>query len=129
VHLAYGIDLITEHIKFLTGEEWNLRRTHSHTATARLLVPERDGILEWIAGHSRAAAIPGVAEVKLYVEPKMPIVRKGDSRDLFGHVIAASPSRAETEAILQRAVDLIHWSIKPFAIAGEERSAAISRMT
>ncbi|TIW38444.1 MAG: hypothetical protein E5V61_32105, partial [Mesorhizobium sp.] len=62
----------------------------------------------------RAAALPGVAEVKLYVEPKTPIVRKSDYRDYLGYVLVASPSLAQTEAILQRAVNLIDWSITPF---------------
>ncbi|RWK73438.1 MAG: hypothetical protein EOR45_33920, partial [Mesorhizobium sp.] len=119
VHLAYGVDLVTEHIKLVIGNEWNLRRRHSHTAAARSLVPDRDGTLEWIDGGSQAAAVPGVAEVKLYVEPKTPIVRKGDDRDWIGHVIAASPSVAQTEAILQRAVDLIDWSITSFPTCDE----------
>ncbi|TWI17268.1 biotin carboxylase [Mesorhizobium tianshanense] len=114
VQLAYGIDLVTEHIKLVIGEEWDLRKRHSHIAAWRSLLPDRDGILDWIDGDSLAAAVPGVAEVKFYIEPKEPIVRKGDYRDSLGYVIAISPSRAQTEAILQRAVDLIDWSIIPF---------------
>ncbi|RWC27081.1 MAG: ATP-grasp domain-containing protein [Mesorhizobium sp.] len=113
VQLAYGIDLVTEHIKLAIGEEWNLRRRHSQTAAARFLVPDRDGTLDWIGGDSQAAAVSGVAEVRFYVQPNTAIVRKGDFRDCFGHVIAASSSLPCTEAILQRAVDLIHWSITP----------------
>ncbi|RWE91175.1 acetyl-CoA carboxylase biotin carboxylase subunit family protein [Mesorhizobium sp.] len=128
IQLAYGIDLITEHIKLVIGDEWDLRRRHSHTAAARILVPDRDGTLDWIDGGSQAAGVPGVAEVKFYVESKMPIVRKGDYRDSIGHVIAASPSHAETEAVLQRAVDLIGWSITPFPSSTEtEQSADPSR--
>ncbi|RWB93758.1 MULTISPECIES: acetyl-CoA carboxylase biotin carboxylase subunit family protein [unclassified Mesorhizobium] len=127
VQLAYGIDLITEHIKLVIGDQWNLRRKHSLTAAARILVPDRDGTLDWIGGDSRAAAISGVAEVKFYVEPKTPIVRKGDSRDWIGHVIAASPSPTRTDAILQRAVDLIDWSITPFpTLREQEQSAALT---
>lgn len=114
VKLAYGVDLITEHIKLVIGEECNLRRSHSHTAAARILVPNRDGILETIGGDSLAVAVPGVTEVKFSVEPKTSIVRKGDYRDKIGHVIAASSNVARTKAILQRAVDFIDWSIKPF---------------
>ncbi|OWK21284.1 hypothetical protein AJ88_19335 [Mesorhizobium amorphae CCBAU 01583] len=114
VQLAYGIDLVTEHIKLVIGDQWNLRKRQSQTAAVRFLVPDRDGILDWIDGHSRAAALSGVAEVKLYVEPKTAIVRKGDYRDTIAHVIAASQGLAQTEAILQRAVDLIDWSITPF---------------
>ncbi|RVD44687.1 MAG: ATP-grasp domain-containing protein [Mesorhizobium sp.] len=120
VQLAYGVDLITEHIKLVIAGEWNLRRRHSHNAAARILVSDRDGTLDWIGGGSQAAAVPGVVEVKLYVQPKTPIVRKGDYRDKIGHVIAASPSRARTQAALQRAVDLIRWSITSFPTIGKQ---------
>ncbi|MFC3326116.1 ATP-grasp domain-containing protein [Mesorhizobium cantuariense] len=113
VQLAYGVDLVTEHIKLVIGDECDLRRRHSHIAAWRNLIPDRDGTLDWIGGDSQAAGVPGVAEVKLHAKPKMPIDRKGDWRDSLGYVIAASPSLAQTEAILQRAVDLIDWSIVP----------------
>ncbi|MER8634240.1 acetyl-CoA carboxylase biotin carboxylase subunit family protein [Mesorhizobium opportunistum] len=119
VQLAYGVDLIAEHIKLVIGDKCDLRRRHSRTAAWRCLNPDRDGILNWIDGDSRAAAIPGVAEVKLHVEPNTPIVRKGDSRDSLGYIIAVSPSRVQTEAILQRAVGSIDWSITPFPSFGE----------
>ncbi|TIL80505.1 MAG: ATP-grasp domain-containing protein [Mesorhizobium sp.] len=121
IQLAYGIDLITEHIKLVIGDEWDLRRRHSQTAAARFLVPDRDGTLDCIGGASRAAAVSGVAEVKLHVEPKMPIIRKGDYRDSIGHVIASSPNLAQTEAILQHAVDLISWSITPFPLFADNK--------
>ncbi|CDX25035.1 conserved hypothetical protein [Mesorhizobium plurifarium] len=114
VQLAYGVDLVTEHIKLVIGDEWNVRRRHSQTAAAWYLVADRDGTLDWIHGDGLAAAVSGVAEVILYVQPKTPIVRSGDVRDCIGHVIATSPVRDRTKAILQRAVDLIHWSITSF---------------
>ncbi|TIL23761.1 MAG: ATP-grasp domain-containing protein [Mesorhizobium sp.] len=115
VKLAYGVDLITEHIKLVIGDEWNLRRMHSQTAAARMLVADGDGILDWIDGDRRAAAVPGVAEVKFYIGPKTRIVRTGDYRDSIGHVITASPTHAWNAGILQRAVDLIDWSITPIS--------------
>ncbi|MES0214108.1 acetyl-CoA carboxylase biotin carboxylase subunit family protein [Mesorhizobium sp. C280B] len=114
VQLAYGVDLVTEHIKLVIGDECDLRKRHSHSAAARFLVADRDGTLDWIAGDSEAAAVSGVAEVKFYARPQTPIVAKGDYRDCLGHVVAASSSSPRTEAILQRAVDLISWSITPF---------------
>ncbi|MER8779539.1 acetyl-CoA carboxylase biotin carboxylase subunit family protein [Mesorhizobium sp. M0977] len=120
VQLAYGVDLVTEHIKLVIGDEWNLRRSHSETAAVRFLVPDRDGTLDWIDGLSLAAAVSGVAKVKLFVEPKTPIVRKGNCLDCIGHVIAVSPDPALTEAILKRAVDLISWSITPFPNAAKK---------
>ncbi|WEX79289.1 acetyl-CoA carboxylase biotin carboxylase subunit family protein (plasmid) [Sinorhizobium numidicum] len=126
VQLAYGVDLVTEHIKLVIGEECDLRKKNSNTAAWRSLLPDRDGVLDWIDGDSRAAAVPGVAEVKLHAKPKAQIVRNGDYRDSMGYVMAATPSRAQTEAALQRAVDLISWSITPFPpIVEQEESAAI----
>ncbi|RWJ01477.1 MAG: ATP-grasp domain-containing protein [Mesorhizobium sp.] len=114
VQLAYGVDLVTEHIKFATGEEWNLSRRHSNVAAARFLIADRDGTLDWINGDGHAAAVPGVDEVELYVNAKTPIIRNGDYRDRIGHVIATSPSLAQTELILERAVNMISSSISPF---------------
>ncbi|MBX4921866.1 MULTISPECIES: ATP-grasp domain-containing protein [Rhizobium] len=114
IELAYGIDLVNEHIKLVIGDECDLRARHSRTAAARFLVPDRDGILDRIEGTGLAAALPGVVDVRLYVAPNTPIVRKGDYQDMIGHVIAASTSPAETKATLQRAVELIGWSITPF---------------
>ncbi|MES0076954.1 acetyl-CoA carboxylase biotin carboxylase subunit family protein, partial [Mesorhizobium sp. M0058] len=111
IELAWGIDLVTEHIKLAIGEETDLRRRHSHIAAARYLVADRDGVLERITRAGLKPSEPGVAEVKFYVEPKAPIIRKGDYRDWIGHVLVASPSHAQSEAILQRAVDSLHWSI------------------
>ncbi|MER9638548.1 acetyl-CoA carboxylase biotin carboxylase subunit family protein [Mesorhizobium sp. M0228] len=124
IELAYGVDLVTEHIKLVIGSEWELRKKHSHVATARFLIPDRDGIFDWIDGDSQAAAVPGIAEVKFHLEPKALIVRKGDYRDCIGYVIAASPSRAGTEVALQRAVNLIAWSIIPFPTLAKSDSAA-----
>ncbi|MDF3218051.1 ATP-grasp domain-containing protein [Mesorhizobium sp. M7A.F.Ca.CA.001.09.2.1] len=119
VNAAWGVDLVTEHIKLAIGDECDSRRRHSHTAAARFLVANRDGTLDWIDGNSQAAAVSGVAEVKFYAALKTPIVRKGDWRDCIGHVIAASPDLAQTEEILQRAIDLINWSITPFPTLGD----------
>ncbi|MER8656216.1 acetyl-CoA carboxylase biotin carboxylase subunit family protein [Mesorhizobium sp. M0847] len=113
VRLAYGIDLITEHLKLVIGQECDLRRRHSRSAAARFLIPDHEGTLDWIKGDDRAAAVSGVMEIKLYVQPMMPIVRRGDYRDCIGHILAVSPSLAQTETILQRAAGLIHWSITP----------------
>ncbi|MER9702411.1 acetyl-CoA carboxylase biotin carboxylase subunit family protein [Mesorhizobium sp. M0146] len=114
VHLACGIDLITEHLKLVIGKECDLRGSHSQTAAARFLIPDHDGTLDWISGQDRAAAVAGVIETKLYLQPKMPIVRKGDYRDCIGHILAVSSDLGQTEAIIQRAAELIHWSITPF---------------
>ncbi|RWJ04006.1 MAG: ATP-grasp domain-containing protein [Mesorhizobium sp.] len=128
VQLAYGVDLVTEHIKLAIGEEWNLSRRQSNVAAARFLIADRDGVLDWISNGDHAAAVPGVAEVALYVNAKTPIVRKGDYQDRIGHVVAASPTRTQTAGILERAVDLIDWSISPFPTLGEKGQSAASHL-
>lgn len=119
VQLAYGVDLVTEHVKLVIGEECDLRKKHSHSAAWRSILPDRDGTLDWISGTSQAAAIPGIAEVELYFGSKTAIVRKGDNQDRIGHVIAVSPNLAQTKAIIQRAIGLINWSIAPFPSTGQ----------
>ncbi|AGS25379.1 ATP-grasp domain-containing protein [Rhizobium etli] len=115
IELAYGVHLISEYIKLISGQEWKLRKSRSYTAVARTLMPERDGTLDWIDGDWRAAAVSGVAEVRILVESKRPIVRRGDHGDRLGYVIAAAPTLADTKGILQHAVGLIKWSITPFS--------------
>ncbi|MDX8529056.1 acetyl-CoA carboxylase biotin carboxylase subunit family protein [Mesorhizobium sp. MSK_1335] len=123
LQLAYGVDLVTEHIKLLLGAKSSLARTQSKAAAVRFLVPYRDGTLDWINGLNLAAASPGVTEVKLFVEPKMPIVRKGNCLDCIARVIAVSPSFSQTKFLLQRAVDLINWSITPFSSIVEQEDS------
>ncbi|MER9658049.1 acetyl-CoA carboxylase biotin carboxylase subunit family protein [Mesorhizobium sp. M0152] len=111
VQLVYGVDLVTEHIKLVIGDEWNLLRSNPQTAVLRLLVPNRDGTIDWT--DLGAADVPGVAEIKFYIKSGTPIIRKGDYRDCIGYVLATSPNIDLTRQILQRAVDLIHLSIMP----------------
>ncbi|MER8511131.1 ATP-grasp domain-containing protein [Mesorhizobium sp. M0894] len=120
VNLAYGVDLVAEHIKLAIGEgnKRTLRRRPSRVAAARILVPDRDGTLNWICDEDRAIAVPGVAELKFDVASQTPIVRKGDYRDRMGYVVVVSPTPARTKATLQRAVGLIKWSITPFPALG-----------
>lgn len=111
VRLAYGINLIAATIKVFIGETPDLRKSRSQTAAARFLIPDRDGVLEWIRDERRARAIPGIAEVEFNVTAGMPIVRTGDLRDVIGHVIATSPTHVQTAASLRQALDRIDWSV------------------
>ncbi|WGR97928.1 ATP-grasp domain-containing protein [Bradyrhizobium sp. ISRA443] len=117
IKLAYGIDLITEHIKLIIGEKCNLRRSRSDTAGARIPIPNRDEIRAAISSDNRAAAALGVTEIKFSIEPKSPIVRTGDYRDKIGYIIAPSPDLGRTKAILQCAADSIDW--RPFPTQGK----------
>jgi len=119
VRAAFGIDLITEHIKLVIGEKSDLRRMHSQTAVARDLLADCDGVVASVRGNHGATAVPGVTEVKLYIKPGMSIVRSGDYRDALGYVVAASPDIEQTRDILQRALNLIDWSITPSLLSAK----------
>ncbi|CDZ41441.1 Phosphoribosylglycinamide synthetase ATP-grasp (A) domain protein [Neorhizobium galegae bv. officinalis] len=128
IQLAYGFDLVKEHIKLVVGGKCDLRRTTSRVAAARFIVSDQDGILETIEGTSSAAAIPGVVDVRFYLPKNAPVIRKGDYRDMIGHVIAASATPAQTKAILQHAIDTIHWSVaSPQLLADRNRQPPFSR--
>jgi biotin carboxylase len=116
IELAYGVDLIKEHIKLAIGDKFDQRAKHLKTAAAWFLVPDHDGIFDHNEGAALAAAAPGVVEARFYIEPGTPIVQKGDYRDMIGHIIAASSSHAQTGAILQRAIELMAWRVTPFPI-------------
>jgi biotin carboxylase len=118
VQLSCGIDLIKEHIKLVIGQDWDLRSKQSCIAAVRHLVADSDGTLEWISGE-RAAAMPGVDEVKFHVRPKTLIIRRGDYLDTLGHVIVASTDRARTQELLQQAVEEVGWLIKPLGTTKE----------
>jgi biotin carboxylase len=126
IELAYGVDLVTEHVNLVIDGESTTRKKRSHVAAARFLNPARDGILDSIKGINWAIAIPGVIEVKLYIAPKCAIVRKGDVSDLIGHVIAVSLTHAETKTILQRAVKAISWSITAFPLRDQVLSDPVA---
>lgn len=122
VKLAYGVDLVAEHIKLVIGQECKLRTSLPQSAAARILIPDRDGILDSIAGETLAAAVQGVTEVHLAFGPKTAIIRRGDCRDRIGHIIAVSPDSSRTKVILQRAAELIDFSITPFSATSEHQS-------
>lgn len=117
VHHAFGIDLIAEHVKLVTGGEPDLSRRRNGTAAARFLVPDRQGKLEWIGGQHRAAAVPDIVEVAIKAWPGMTIRHHGDYRDAIGHIIAASPHHDRTDGALRRAIDLIGWKIQSSPIS------------
>lgn len=121
IRLAHGIDLITETIKLFIGQTPELRKIRSHAAASQFLIPDRDGVLEWIKGERRARAIADIADVQLYVnaKPGRRIVRRRDFSDVIGHVIAASPSPDRTDAALRRALHTIEWSVAPFPRSDE----------
>ncbi|MBY3496386.1 ATP-grasp domain-containing protein [Rhizobium laguerreae] len=113
VQLAYGLDVIEQHISLVIGEECDLHKSRSRVAAAHFFVPDRDGTLAHIRGTDLAEIVPGIAEVRFYVDPGVSLVRKGDYLDIIGHVIAASTDPAEAEAILHRALNLVDWAVAP----------------
>lgn len=113
VQLAYGMDIIEQHIKCAIGEERDRITKRSRASIAQFLVPDLDGTLSYIRGVDLAAAVPGIAEVTFYVKPGFSLVRKGDCLDIIGHIIASSADATGAEMILQSAIGLIDWAVTP----------------
>ena len=76
VRLSCGIDLISETIVRVVGEQPELRRSgHEHTSIRFILSPE-DGTLVGVEGLDQAQSVPGIMEVKLYSQPGAEIRRQ-----------------------------------------------------
>ena len=107
VRLARGIDLISETIVRVAGEQPELRSScDDHTAIRFILAPG-DGLLVEVEGLDQAQTIPCVTEVKLYSPPGTELLRRGDFRDRIGHVIA----RASTYEEAVKAADAAHKAV------------------
>jgi len=110
VRLSSGIDLISETIRLVTGDQPQLKRTFDRYASIRFIFAPAEGILIGLKGLSVAQRTPGVAEVKLYVEEGAEMRRHGDFRDRVGHVISCGSTRAEAvraAETAQKAITLV----------------------
>ncbi|OBQ95825.1 hypothetical protein A9K66_24805 [Mesorhizobium sp. AA23] len=77
VQLAYGVDLISEHIKLVTGVRRSLRRSPTDIASARFLIGDRDGALDCMDGRQSGGCCLRLDQVERYIEPKATTARKG----------------------------------------------------
>ena len=123
IRLGCGVDLIEETIKLFTGQQAVITKSHSQAAAARYVMPDSGGILKWLGDQRRARAVPGVSAVELKAKSGTPIVLQGDYRDVIAHVVTVSSDAAAAATALQRAVELMEWTMLPFPEVEEQQSA------
>jgi len=98
VRLARGVDLVAASVAAAVGDEVDLTPEPRGTASIRFLLAVEEGTLLAVEGMAGAAALPGVADVALYLRPGAEVTVRGDFRDRAGHVIALGESAAAAAA-------------------------------
>jgi biotin carboxylase len=109
VRLSCGIDLVSETIVRVVGEQPVLKNTCHHHTSIRFILAPGDGLFDGVEGLDEAQRIPGITEVKLYTPPGTEIRRRGDFRDRIGHVIA----HASTQEEAVHAAEAAHRAVNP----------------
>jgi biotin carboxylase len=107
VRLSSGIDLISETIMLVVGEQPELKRSCHDYTSIRFILSTGDGILSGVEGLDQAQSIVGIAEVKIYSPLGTQMRRNGDFRDRVGHVIA----RGSTHEQAVRAAEAAHRAV------------------
>ncbi|MEO5874865.1 MAG: ATP-grasp domain-containing protein [Streptosporangiaceae bacterium] len=112
---AYGVDLVAALISLVLGEPADLRPTHqAHAALTLLGSPlTGTGTVTGFGGVEAARAVPGIAELELFVQPGdlvRPFTQAGHK---IGNLLAAGGSRAETERSTREALRLLRPVIVP----------------
>lgn len=107
VRLSLGIDLVSETIMRVVGEQPELRSSCHDHASIRFILAPGDGVLVGVEGLDQAQSIPSVTEVRLYSPQGAELRRRGDFRDRVGHVIA----RASTHEEAVQAADAAHRAV------------------
>ncbi len=112
VHLAYGIDLISNTIQLVTGNKPSLLKKCDNSTSLRFIIAKKEGLLTKINGMNTIKPIPEIVEARLYSLSNNQIQHYGDFRDRLGHIIAASRTPEATRAAVERAYNAIELVIK-----------------
>lgn len=96
VRCATGIDLITETVRLVVGQEPQLNRVRRRHASIRFLLPEREGTFAAAEGleEAKSRALAG-DDLQVYARTGSDVRLRGDFRDRLGHVMACRESAAE----------------------------------
>jgi biotin carboxylase len=125
VPLATGVEIVRAAILQAVGERpslADLQPRHRRAAAQRYLFPP-PGIVRAVTGAERAARLPGVTRVELYVGPgdrQAPITNHAARA---GYVIAAADDRDAAVARAEAAVAAIRVEVAPEAEEREARRA------
>jgi biotin carboxylase len=113
VRLAYGIDMLTETIKFVVGRQPDLRKTMNRHTSIRFIIPDEDGVLVRADNMDEAERLNGIVEARLYSPLGSPVRRYGDFRARVGHVIAVADSAESSRAIAEEARGKVSLVVEP----------------
>jgi argininosuccinate lyase len=113
VRLASGIDLISETIRLVRGEQTGLRQSLRRFSSIRFLLPQQEGILIRAEGLQEALQISGVVDAKLSCQPGKRVQYHGDFRDRVGYVIACGKTAGAARRAAESAHALIQLRIEP----------------
>jgi len=87
IRVASGIDIITELMRCVIGQEPRTQPTAMQFAAIRFIIPRRSGRLESVTGVEEAAQSETVIAAEVYRPTGSEIRLHGDFRDRIGHIM------------------------------------------
>lgn len=117
VPLSTGFDMVAAAVALALGDEPRLAPTHARQGSAIRYLTPTPGIVREIRGLDRARALPGVAEVVLWVREGSVVRALESSLDRAGHVIATGPIAQEAAGNAERARGAVRIRVEPLASA------------
>jgi len=120
VRFAYGLDLISETLKRVTGQEPQLEKRSNGYASLRFILPANNGFITGVENLAVATQVPGVVEMRLYSEVGAFVQRQGDFRDRIGHVIATGDTPEAACAGAESALSRIRVILEETSAAATE---------
>jgi biotin carboxylase len=113
VRHAWGVDLVTETVRMVTGGRPHLDPTRRRHSAIRFLLSPRAGRLEAVHGVDEAAAVEGVVDVRVTKAPGDALALQGDFRDRMGHVLACADEPEAAQAAADEALARITVEVTP----------------
>jgi biotin carboxylase len=113
VRIAYGIDLIKETVRLVTGQVPSILPEHNDHASIRFVEVQDAGNIQEIEGVSEAVAMDGVVDAQMYKKVGDRIQKENDFRDRIGHVIARADSEARAAVLAESARGRIRVHLAP----------------
>jgi biotin carboxylase len=119
VRLATGIDMVRETISMVVGRDPELTKTRCSHASIRFVCPDSEGIISAINGMAEVAAMPRVADARLYKGIGAEFKLHHDFRDRIGHVVACADSEEEAAEIAETARMMLQVEVNPVSALAE----------
>src|SRR5258708_1147601 len=112
VRLATGVDMIQETISLVGGIDPDVTTTQRRHARIRFLFPASEGVISEVKNVTAVAAMPDVADVRLYIKAVTDFKLHHDFRDRIGHVVSCAGSEGEAAEIAERARAMLRGELQ-----------------